>query len=238
MPARPLHVTTPPVNVLTMLRRTTGLYVITRPLPGGPEALAKAVDEAIAGGAVLVQYREKGGSASSRREEAAAVLRTCRDQGVPLIINDDIELAREVGADGVHLGQYDASISAAREALGTRVIIGISCYNELAPAIEAQRAGASYVAFGSFFPSPTKPNAVRADPGLLRRARKRLDLPLCAIGGITPDNGADLVRAGADLLAVVSGVFEASSIRDAAQRYTNLFEQALETMHDLEGGSS
>lgn len=221
-----------------MPQPTTGLYVITRALPGGPEALAEAVSQAIAGGAALVQYREKGGTASTRADEATAVLRACRDRGVPLVINDDIDLARGIGADGVHLGRGDTSIDAAREALGPRAIVGYSCYNEWARAIEAEQAGASYVAFGSFFPSPTKPNAVRATPGLLRRARENLSLPICAIGGITPDNGAELVQAGADLLAVVSGVFEAGSVQHAAERYARLFHQGAHAVHDTPGGTS
>lgn len=236
MAAGPLHVAHPPVNVPAMLRHTTGLYVITRPLPGGPDALASAVDQAIAGGAVMVQYREKGGVASTRQEEAAAVLRVCRAHAVPLVINDDIGLARQVGADGVHLGRHDASVPAAREALGTRAVVGVSCYNELARALEAGKAGASYVAFGSFFPSATKPNAVQATPRLLREAREQVTIPICAIGGITPANGGELIRNGADLLAVVSGVFEAESVRQAAERYARLFEHSPGDIHDKQGG--
>lgn len=220
-----------------MLRQTTGLYAITRPLPGGPGSLADAVAQAIEGGAVLVQYREKGGSAESRAAEAAAVLRVCRAAGVPLVINDDIELARTVGADGVHLGADDASVAHARGALGEHAIVGVSCYNELARAVDAERDGATYVAFGSFFPSPTKPNAVQATGELLREARQRVGLPLCAIGGITPENGRELVEAGADLVAVISGIFEASDVRRAAQRYARLFDDTPDTQYDLQGGN-
>lgn len=215
-----------------MLPRITGLYVITRSLPDGPEALAEAVDRAVAGGAVMVQYREKHGDEAGREQEAGAVLETCRRREVPLVINDDVELARHIGADGVHLGREDATVQAARQALGARAIVGVSCYNELARAQAAERAGASYVAFGSFFPSPTKPGAVRAVPGLLREARKHVALPLCAIGGITPANGGQLVEAGADLLAVASGVFEAGDILDAAERYADLFRQTSRTIRD------
>lgn len=228
----PLHVACTPVNVPAMLPGISGLYVITRPLPGGPEALAKAVDRAIAGGAVLVQYREKSSDEARRGQEARAVLATCRRRGVPLVINDDLELARKIGADGVHLGRGDAPVQAARHALGAHAIVGVSCYNELARAEAAERAGASYVAFGSFFPSPTKPGAVRATPDLLQEARKRIALPRCAIGGITPANGGELLKAGADLLAVASGVFEAGNIHDAAQRYAGLFRQASKSIHD------
>lgn len=227
-----MHVVHGPVNVPVMLRRITGLYVITRALPEGPEPLAEVVDRAVAGGAVMVQYRDKGGDEVRREQEARSVLEACRRRGVPLVINDDLALARHIGADGVHLGREDATVQAARRALGTHAIVGVSCYNELARAQAAERAGASYVAFGSFFPSPTKPGAVRATPDLLREARERVSLPLCAIGGITPTNGAELVAAGADLLAVASGVFEASDIQGAAERYADLFRQASRSIHD------
>jgi thiamine-phosphate pyrophosphorylase len=227
-----LHVVYAPVNVPAMLPRINGLYVITRALSGGPEALANAVDQAVAGGAVMVQYREKNGDEARREQEARAVLETCRRRGVPLVINDDLDLARNIGADGVHLGREDATARAARRALGPHAIVGVSCYNELARAQAAERAGASYVAFGSFFPSPTKPGAVRATPDLLREARERVSLPVCAIGGITPANGGELVAAGADLLAVASGVFESGDILDAAERYAGLFRQASKSIRD------
>lgn len=208
-----------------MLHTLRGLYVITRPLPGGADALALAVEQAIAGGAVMVQYREKGASRARRSREARAVLEACRARGVPLVVNDDPALAREVGADGVHLGSSDADVAEARALVGDEAIIGVSCYNELERAVRAESEGASYVAFGSFFPSPTKPNAVRAEPALLETARRHSSLPICAIGGITPDNGGVLIAAGADLLAVLSGVFEAVDVREAAQAYSALFRE-------------
>lgn len=207
-----------------MHRALNGLYVITRPVPGGPDALAEAVEQAIAGGAVLVQYRDKSGDAGRREKEAGAVLEVCRAGDVPLVVNDDVDLARRVGADGVHLGADDPPIAKAREALGEEAVIGVSCYNELDRARNAETAGANYVAFGSFFPSPTKPDAVRAGPELLREGRRTLSVPLCAIGGITPENGARLVRAGADLVAVLSGVFDGPDVREAARRYATLFD--------------
>lgn len=219
-----LHVAGPPVNVRAMRHPLSGLYVITRPLPGAAGTLAEAVSEAIAGGARLIQYRDKSESTRRRREEAGAVMEVCREKGVPLIVNDDVELAATVGADGAHLGERDDAPGRARAALGPNAIIGVSCYNELERARRAVADGASYVAFGSFFPSPTKPNAVTAPPGLLRDARRELDVPVCAIGGITPENGAGLIAAGADMLAVLSGVFEAVSVREAACRYARLFE--------------
>lgn len=229
MPTPALHVSTPLVNVAAMHTRLSGLYVITRPLPGGGSALADAVRRAIAGGATLVQYRDKSRNGERRRAEASAVLEACRVAGVPLIINDDCDLAARVGADGVHLGATDASPGEARDTLGSDTIIGVSCYNELERAIEAEAAGASYVAFGSFFPSSTKPNAVRAHPELLREARHRLSIPICAIGGITAENGAELVKAGADMLAVLSGVFECVDPEEVAGRYAALFSSQRKT---------
>lgn len=214
-----------------MHHRLHGLYVITRPLPGGADGLSKAVELAIAGGASLVQYRDKGASRRRRHAEAGALLEVCREHGVPLIVNDDPSLAREVGADGVHVGLGDAGVAEARDVLGGDALVGVSCYNELDRAIRAEREGASYAAFGSFFPSATKPNAVRAELSLLRSARQEVSLPLCAIGGITPDNADALLAAGADMLAVLSGVFEAVDVHSAARGFAALFERN----HDTEG---
>lgn len=207
-----------------MSRNLKGLYAVTRPAPGGAGALAEAVLAALRGGARLVQYRDKSGDGERRRAEASALLRACREYDAPLIVNDDVALAAEIGADGVHLGAGDMDPVRARAHLGSRALVGVSCYDDLDRAIEAQARGADYVAFGSFFPSPTKPGAVRAEPALLTRAREALRVPICAIGGIRPDNGAMLVRAGADMLAVISGVFGAPDPGRAAAEYARLFE--------------
>ncbi len=198
-----------------------GPYAITDSRLG--ERLLDAVAQAIAGGAVVVQYRDKGGDTARRQHEATQLLALCRHRGVPLIINDDLALAVAVGADGIHLGREDVDLAAARRQLGPDAIIGISCYDSLARAQAAAIAGADYVAFGSFFPSSTKPQAVRAPITLLREARQQLTVPLVAIGGITPENGAALVAAGADLLAVVSGIFAAPDITAAARHYAMLY---------------
>ena len=200
-----------------------GLYAITdsQLIPAGK--LLEQVEQAIAGGACLIQYRDKQHSKTERRREAVRLVQLCEQRGVPLLINDDVELAREVGAAGVHLGRDDASISDARQRLGTQAIIGVSCYNHLDDALEAARAGASYVAFGRFFPSHSKPDAVQADIALLQQARAQLDLPIAAIGGITPGNGRPLVEAGANLLAVIHGVFGQADIQAAARQYTQCF---------------
>ena len=200
-----------------------GLYAITPDAPLPIATLVDQVDAAIAGGARVIQYRDKTHPPDERRRRAAALLARCRAAGVPLIVNDELDLAVELGADGVHLGRDDPDPRAARERLGETAIIGVSCYDQLALAETAAAAGTSYVAFGSFFPSTTKPKAVRPDPSLLTEARRRVALPLVAIGGITPHNGGFLIAAGADMLAVVTGVFAQPDITAAARAYNNLF---------------
>jgi len=199
-----------------------GLYAIT----DGPRPdLLAAAGAALRGGAAILQYRDKTADMVRRRDEARALAALCEKHSVPLIINDDVGLAAEIGAAGVHLGEEDADPGAARARLGAGAIIGVSCYDSLARARTAAAAGANYLAFGAFFPTATKPNARRAAPGLLRAARE-FGLPRVAIGGITPDNARPLLDAGADFLAVVSGVFGAADVEQAAQRYKKLFLDA------------
>jgi thiamine-phosphate pyrophosphorylase len=200
-----------------------GLYAVTDSELSGT-TLVQSVAQAIQGGAVMIQYRDKSTDAGQRLWQANDLQMLCQSLRVPLIINDDIELAVQCRAAGVHLGKDDAPIAQARAALGEQAIIGVSCYASLPQALAAQAAGADYVAFGSFYASPTKPDAQRADLELLRAARAELHIPIAAIGGITPDNGRALVDAGADLLAVVSGVFGATAINAAARAYTVLFD--------------
>jgi thiamine-phosphate pyrophosphorylase len=200
-----------------------GLYAITTESLQPPAELLQRVEQAILGGAALIQYRDKTTQADLRLEQATALRGLCGEYGVPIIINDDPTLAKAVGAAGVHLGKQDTGLEEARQLLGPSAIIGVSCYDQLERAMAAEEAGASYVAFGRFFPSLTKPRAKAADPQLLRRARAALKVPICAIGGITPENGAELLAAGADLLAVVHGVFAAQDVRTAAARYAALF---------------
>lgn len=196
-----------------------GLYAIT----DGPRAdLFDVVAQALSGGARLLQYRDKTTDTARRLAEAYALKQLCAEHNVPLIINDDIVLALEVSADGVHLGEDDGDIAEARNTLGKRAIIGVSCYDSLDRAQKAVTSGADYVAFGAFFPSPTKPHARQASIELLGQSAA-LGVPRVAIGGITPDNGAPLVEAGADYLAVVSAVFAATDVRTAAQRFANLY---------------
>lgn len=199
-----------------------GLYVITDDLLSG-EHLLTHVQQALAGGARLVQYRSKTGSEAAREHTARAVLELCRAQRVPLLINDDVELAAKIGANGVHLGQDDGRVSAARQRLGNGAIIGVTCHDSLELAQNAEAEGASYVAFGRFFDSNTKPEAPPADLNILREAKEVLDIPICAIGGITPDNAPALLEAGADMLAVIHGVFGQQDVRTAAGIYARLF---------------
>jgi thiamine-phosphate pyrophosphorylase len=201
-----------------------GLYVITADQQQTPSQLVAQVKQAIRGGARVVQYRSKDRNDELRYQQALALRELCHLLDSVLIINDDAKLARQVDADGVHLGRNDGSISAARRLLGEQALIGISCYNCLDTAIEAEQAGADYVAFGSFYPSPTKPEAVLATLSLLEQARQRLSIPVVAIGGITSENGTHLIAAGASALAVISGVFGQSDITAAARAYARLFD--------------
>ncbi len=201
-----------------------GLYAITPDL-SDTQDLLRRVELVLQGGAGLVQYRNKTASAELRATQAAALHQLTRRFSVPLIINDDFQLAHTVGAEGVHLGANDGSAAVARAVLGQGKLIGVSCYNRKALAQEAMQAGADYIAFGAFFPSSVKPDAVRAEPELLQWARRELDVPLVAIGGITLDNGRTLVQAGANALAVISAVFDAAEIQSAAREFSTLISR-------------
>jgi thiamine-phosphate pyrophosphorylase len=208
-----------PQGSMNSLRR--GLYLVTPDEPDGDHLLARVAP--LLAEASCLQYRNKAADADVRLRQARALRALCAMSGVPLIINDDVELAAAVGADGVHLGEHDAAIGDARMRLGVAAIIGISCYDDLARARHAAAAGADYLAFGACFASPTKPNARRATPELLRQAAV-LGLPRVAIGGITPENAALVVAAGADLIAVISGVFDAPDPVAAARACRVLFD--------------
>lgn len=202
-----------------------GLYAITDASLASDKDIVTQVELALRGGARAIQYRDKHQDHRQKAEEAAALLRLCRTAGVPLIINDDVELAAAIQADGVHLGRDDPNPGEARRRLGPGAIIGISCYNRLDLAFRAQAADADYVAFGRFFPSSIKPQAVQAKLDLLTSARAALKLPIVAIGGITPENGGPLIAAGADMLAVIHGIFGQADIPRACQDFNKLFEE-------------
>ena len=196
-----------------------GLYAIS----DGPRPdLIAVCESALRGGARVLQYRDKTDDATRRASEASSLAALCEKYSVPLIVNDDVELAATVIAAGVHLGEDDADIAAARTRLGPNAIIGVSCYDSLDRARDVAAAGADYLAFGAFFPTATKPRARRANPALLSKARA-FGKPLVAIGGITPGNGSSLLAAGADFIAAVSGVFANTDPESAARRYAALF---------------
>ena len=206
-----------------MNKPVNGLYAVTPELTD-TIALVGKVDAALRGGARVVQYRSKSTEGALRRAQAAEIARLCRTWNALFIVNDSLELAREVDADGVHLGKEDADVGVARAMLGCGKLIGVSCYNEMARARAAASRGADYVAFGSFFPSATKPLALRAGTELLRIAASEIALPVIAIGGINEDNAAQLIAAGADAVAVVGALFDAPDIEGQARRFARLFE--------------
>lgn len=199
-----------------------GVYLITPDEADGARLLAR-VAPLLGHGPTWLQYRNKHADAAQRLAQATALQALCAQAGVPLIVNDDVALALAVGAAGVHLGEDDGDLAAARAALGAGALIGASCYDDLALARAAAAAGASYVAFGAFFPTRSKVTTRRADPGLLRDAAA-LGLPRVAIGGVSADNGRALVAAGADLLAVISGVFDAEDPPVALAAYRACFD--------------
>lgn len=204
--------------------RLTGLYAITDARLQPDEQLEEHVALAIEGGARIIQYRDKSGNRRLRLQQARALAALCDSHNIPLIINDDAELAADCGASGVHLGEDDTALANARKLLGDKAIIGISCYNRLELARQAAEQGADYIAFGRFFASGTKPDAVQATPALITDSKRHWELPVVAIGGITPDNAGQLLDAGADMLAVVRGVFAADDIRQAAAGFARQFE--------------
>lgn len=208
----------------TVHRELRGLYAIT-PDCLAPNVLLDRVRAALRGGAAFVQYRDKGGDGARRAESARALLGLCREFGACFLINDDLALALAVAADGLHLGSADGDLVAARHALGPGRLLGASCYDDFERARTAVAAGADYVAFGAMHPSSTKPLAVRASPSLFTRCRAELHLPACAIGGITVENAAPLLAAGADMLAVISDLFEAPDVASRAAAYQQLFEE-------------
>jgi len=205
---------------MTSTAAARGLYLITPDEPDTGRLLARTAP--LLPGVAWLQYRNKGVDAATRHAQATALQALCSAHGVPLIVNDTPALAHAVGAAGVHLGEDDGGIAAARALLGPDAIIGASCYDQLDLARRAATEGASYVAFGAFFPSASKQNTRQATPALLSEAAT-LGLPRVAIGGITPDNGRALVQAGADLLAVISGVYAAADPLAALQAYRACF---------------
>jgi len=207
---------------MTNMHSLRGLYAIT---PGGlaDEHLVERVGAALRGGTTIVQYRDKQRDVTQQTEIARRLRAICHRHGARLIVNDNLQLALDVDADGVHLGGTDGDLAAARRALGPTKLLGASCYADFELARRAAAAGADYVAFGAVYRSPTKPDAPLAPHALFARCRAELGVPSCAIGGITAANGAALIAAGADLLAVISDLFEAGDIAERAADFNRLF---------------
>ena len=200
-----------------------GLYLVT-PNWDDTERLLALTDSALAAGAALVQYRHKDASPALRAEQAQALLALCRRRGRQLVVNDHLDLCRDIDADGVHVGHSDMAVAQARALLDKDKIVGASCYGELDLALSAQEAGASYVAFGGFYPSPVKKYSFVTPPELLDRAREKIGVPIVVIGGMTPANAAPLVARGADMVAAITSVYGADDPAAAVCAFGQLFE--------------
>lgn len=199
----------------------SGLYAITETKNFPQDRLYKITEAVLTGGARALQFRDKTHDDCWRHQTGRRLLQICHEFGVPLVINDDIALAHEIGADGVHLGEDDGSLEEARKILGPNAIIGVSCYASLERAHSAESKYATYIAFGRFFPSGTKPGALAADPNILNFREFRV--PVVAIGGITLKNGQLLLEAGADLLAVIGDLFAHPDPEQSARALQELF---------------
>ena len=201
-----------------------GLYAITDERLTPKDTMLEQVKDCLQGGARIVQLRDKSSPDEALLPLARKLKRLCEGFGAVFLVNDRVDLACQAGADGVHLGKDDTEIDKARDILGPDAIIGISCYNELERAVFYEKQGVDYVAFGSFFPSPTKPDAVKAPVELIARAKALLNIPVCAIGGITSENAKELIIQGVDMVAVISDLWKARDVRAKAQMFQRLFE--------------
>lgn len=202
--------------------RLQGVYAITD-ASLMQHNFAQAVEDALKGGCSIIQYRDKSTDTDKRLLQTKIIRQLCNIYYALFIINDDIQLAIDSKADGVHLGKEDGDIAAAREQLGQNKIIGVSCYNQLALAIEAEQAGADYVAFGAFFNSTIKPDAINAPISLIAEAKQQIQLPICCIGGITISNASELITAGTDMIAVISELFASEDVKQSSQKLSGLF---------------
>jgi len=196
-----------------------GLYAIADSSILSDEEFLEKVEIVLKNGAALLQYRDKSGIF----KYAVEIKKLCNQYNIPLIINDNLQLAKEIDADGVHLGKDDDDLKSAREFLGNKKIIGVSCYNDLNRAFEMQNMGATYIAFGAFFSSNTKPLAIKADLELLKEAKNKLSIPIVCIGGITLENADQLISNGADYIAVIQGLFKANDLAKTTQQFSKKF---------------
>jgi thiamine-phosphate pyrophosphorylase len=201
-----------------------GIYAITDCANLCDDELLIKTKIILKAGVSLLQYRNKTQNQQQKKELALKLQSLCHQYNTPFIINDDVELAKDITADGIHLGRDDEDIAKAREILGNK-IIGISCYNDLNRALSAEKAGADYVAFGSIFLSVTKPGAIQASLELVQQARSTLSIPIVAIGGITPENAKPLIEIKVDYLAVINGLYSSTDTSNSIQSYNKLFNQ-------------
>ena len=205
-----------------MAKPISGLYAIT-PETSDTVKLLRDVEAALRGGATALQYRAKLLEPALKTAQAEALVSLCKKYDVPLIVNDDVALTASMAASGAHIGSQDMPCHEARQCLLPGMLLGVSCYDRLDLALGAQSDGADYVAFGSFFPSLIKPNAVRPNLDFLRDARQKIRVPIVAIGGVTLANASSLIAAGADAVAVISALFDASNIEATARSFSELF---------------
>jgi thiamine-phosphate pyrophosphorylase len=203
--------------------RLHGLYAITDSKLLSEDRFRESIESSLKGGTRIIQYRDKSSDTKKRRHQAEVIRSLCDEYQALFIINDDIDLARNIDADGVHLGRDDKSLREARHILGDEAIIGISCYNDIELAIKAEQNSADYVAFGSMFASPTKPGAPAASPDIITRAKQKLKIPVCAIGGITEQNISLLTADNVDMAAVISCLFASSNIEETACNLSRQF---------------
>jgi thiamine-phosphate pyrophosphorylase len=214
--------------------RISGLYLITDDRLAGKGEFFEVIQIALEGGVALLQYRDKSNEPVRRMKIASRLREMTCAFGVPLIINDFVSLAADAGADGVHLGIEQAHVSLARRILGPDALIGVSCHNSLEDAERMESAGADYVAFGAIYRSPTKPNASRASLETIHAAKSRLNIPVVAVGGITPKNAGPVLSAGADCIAVISAVFSVQY----PGRTVSQFIQVLQEYHRVPSSPS
>ena len=208
------------VSLKIKVRKIKGLYGITG---SDSSRIINQVEAVLAGGASVIQYRNKSHNFNDALQIGGKVVDLCRRYNATFIVNDDVALMLALDADGIHLGKNDATIESARHKIGNK-IIGVSCYNNLNLAIDAEKQGVDYVAFGRFYPSQTKPQAIEASINVLREAKQRINVPIVAIGGITLDNAKLLIDAGADSVAVINGLFNEVNIRATAEKFSSLFK--------------
>jgi len=210
-------------EINTLKNRLKGLYAITDQQLIPEEDFSESIEATLQGGTRIIQYRDKSNDQNKRLRQASLLRALCHQYQAICIINDDIELAKAVNAHGVHLGKDDFSLTIARQVLGENAIIGVSCYNDLNLAREAENNNADYVAFGAIFSSATKPEANVAGPDIITKAKQQISIPVCSIGGITQENIQQVIQQGADMAAVISGIFSAENIKQSTTTLSQFF---------------